>query len=74
MTTMNISLPEKLKDFVDTQVKNKRYGTSSEYVRRLIREKEIEVAEAELLTLLEEGMNSGFIEIGPNYFRNRHKK
>ncbi len=36
MTTMNISLPESLKDFVDDQVK-RGYGTSSEYVRELIR-------------------------------------
>src|SRR5205807_360357 len=36
MTTMNISLPESLKDFVDEQVK-RGYGTSSEYVRELIR-------------------------------------
>lgn len=37
MATMNISLPEKLKDFVDEQVCQRGYGTSSEYVRELIR-------------------------------------
>lgn len=37
MSTMNISLPEELKDFVEEQVK-RGYGTSSEYVRELIRE------------------------------------
>ena len=37
MSTMNISLPENLKSFVDEQVKNRGYGTSSEYVRELIR-------------------------------------
>jgi antitoxin ParD1/3/4 len=37
MTTMNISLPESLKEFVDQQVSNRGYGTSSEYVRELIR-------------------------------------
>jgi antitoxin ParD1/3/4 len=37
MTTMNISLPETLKAFVDEQVANRGYGTSSEYVRELIR-------------------------------------
>lgn len=37
MTTMNISLPEGLKAFVDTQVEQRGYGTSSEYVRDLIR-------------------------------------
>lgn len=37
MSTMNISLPEALKTFVDEQVKQRGYGTSSEYVRELIR-------------------------------------
>ena len=37
MSTMNISLPESLKTFVDEQVSRGGYGTSSEYVRELIR-------------------------------------
>ena len=37
MSTMNISLPEGLKSFVDEQVATRGYGTSSEYVRELIR-------------------------------------
>lgn len=37
MTTMNISLPDSLKQFVDLQVSTAGYGTSSEYVRQLIR-------------------------------------
>lgn len=37
MSTMNISLPESLKAFVDEQVTQRGYGTSSEYVRELIR-------------------------------------
>ena len=37
MSTMNISLPDKLKSFVDEQVNQGRYGTSSEYMRELIR-------------------------------------
>jgi antitoxin ParD1/3/4 len=37
MSTMNISLPEALKSFVDEQVNQGSYGTSSEYVRELIR-------------------------------------
>ena len=36
MTTMNISLPDVLKAFVDQQVNARGYGTSSEYVRELI--------------------------------------
>jgi antitoxin ParD1/3/4 len=37
MGTMNISLPDALRDFVDEQVHRGGYGTSSEYVRELIR-------------------------------------
>jgi antitoxin ParD1/3/4 len=37
MSTMNVSLPESLKAFVDQQVEDGHYGTSSEYVRELIR-------------------------------------
>ena len=37
MSTMNISLPEALKSFVDDQVSERGYSTSSEYVRELIR-------------------------------------
>ncbi|HEV3106763.1 MAG TPA: type II toxin-antitoxin system ParD family antitoxin [Trinickia sp.] len=37
MSTMSISLPDTLKAFVDEQVSQRGYGTSSEYVRELIR-------------------------------------
>ncbi len=37
MSTMSISLPEALKSFVDEQVSQRGYGTSSEYLRELIR-------------------------------------
>ena len=34
---MNISLPDTMRSFVDEQVSARGYGTSSEYVRELIR-------------------------------------
>lgn len=37
MSTMNISLPDGLKVFVDELVQSEGYGTSSEYMRELIR-------------------------------------
>ena len=37
MTTMNVSLPDELKTFVDSQVSRGDYGSTSEYVRDLIR-------------------------------------
>jgi antitoxin ParD1/3/4 len=38
METMNISLPDPLKRFVDSQVAAGAYSSASEYIRRLIRE------------------------------------
>lgn len=40
MSTMNISLPEELKAFVDQQVGTRGYTSSSEYVRELIRKEQ----------------------------------
>ena len=49
MSTMNISLPDTLKDFVDTQVGARGFGTSNEYVRELIRRDQDRVRLRELL-------------------------
>lgn len=46
---MNISLPDSLKAFVDEQVNQRGYGTSSEYVRELIRKDQDRVQLRELL-------------------------
>lgn len=40
MSTMNISLPETLKSFVDSQVADGDYTSSSEYVRELLRKEQ----------------------------------
>ena len=57
MSTMNISLPEALKGFVDEQVASRGYGTSSEYVRELIRKDQ---DRQNLRSLLLDGAGSGF--------------
>ena len=59
MQTMNISLPDPLKDFVDDQVSSGRYSSVSEYVRELIREDERRKAQSKLEALLIEGIDSG---------------
>jgi antitoxin ParD1/3/4 len=38
MTSLNISLPEALKEYVERQVATGEWGTPSEYVRELIRQ------------------------------------
>lgn len=59
MTTMNVSLPDDLKVFVDEQVATGGYGTTSEYIRELIREARKQAARQRVETLLLEGLNSG---------------
>jgi antitoxin ParD1/3/4 len=59
MQTMNISLPDQLKEFVDEQVGSGRYSSVSEYVRDLIRDDERRKAQEKLETMLMEGLQSG---------------
>ena len=49
MSTMNISLPEAMKAFIDQQVAHGSYGTSSEYLRELIRREQERLSLRELL-------------------------
>jgi antitoxin ParD1/3/4 len=66
MSTMNISLPEALKAFIDEQVAQRGYGTSSEYVRELVRR---EQDRQQLRTLLLEGARSQPLgAVNPAYF------
>ena len=58
MESMNISLPEPLKQFVDGQISSRRYSSASEYVRELIRADEKRKAEDQLEAMLLEGLNS----------------
>lgn len=57
--TMNISLPQPLKKFVDGQVKDGGYSGASDYVRDLIRDHQKQVAVQHLRSLIAEGLNSG---------------
>ena len=59
MTTVTISLPESLKQFVDSQVADKGYGNVSEYFRTLLREAQEKERDARLEVLLLEGLASG---------------
>lgn len=59
MATMNVSLPETLKKYVDQQVERAGYGSSSEYVRELIRRDRIAQGERELAAMMREGLTSG---------------
>ena len=62
MATMNISLPEKLKDFVEERVAEGRYSNASDFMRDLIRKDQERLAMiAEVQYELDEGEASGFV-------------
>lgn len=63
MQSMNISLPDPLKQFVDGQIATGRYSSASEYVRELIRADEKRKAEERLEALLLEGLQGDETEL-----------
>jgi antitoxin ParD1/3/4 len=60
MSTMNISLPEQMKAWVESQSRDGRYANSSDYVRDLIRRDQArQLAIAELQAAVDAGLQSG---------------
>jgi len=59
MATMNISLPDDMKAFVEDQAAKKGFRSVSEYVRSIILELQQQTARQQLDALLIEGLDSG---------------
>ncbi len=59
MTTLNISLPESMREFIDRQIESGGYSTASEYIRHLIRQDQEKAEKKQIEKLLLEGLNSG---------------
>jgi antitoxin ParD1/3/4 len=60
MATMNISLPDQMKEWVEQQVATGRYANASDVMRDVIRERQDkEVALEELFAELQRGLDSG---------------
>ncbi|MEO0653969.1 MAG: type II toxin-antitoxin system ParD family antitoxin [Pseudomonadota bacterium] len=63
MATMNVSLPDPMKDWVEDRTKDGRFANSSDYVRHLIRrDQEREAAIAEMQAEIDKGLASGIAE------------
>lgn len=59
MKSMNISLPDSMRTYVEEQVANGGYSTASEYFRELVRQDQQRKAQERLEVLLLEGLDSG---------------
>lgn len=62
MATMNMSLPDPLKQFVDEEVLEGGYASTSDYMRDLIRQRQRAKAAEFLRQLIAEGLASGSSE------------
>lgn len=63
MATMNVSLPDPMKHWVEAQVRTGRYSNASDYVRDLIRrDQERAARHAQLQAAITEGLESGVEE------------
>ena len=68
MSSVNISLPDSLCEFVERRAEEQGYGSVSDYFRDLILKDQEQQGEARLENLLLEGLNSGeLIEVTPEY-------
>ena len=75
MTSLNISLPDTMREFIDQQLKSKGYSTPSEYIRHLIRQEQEKEEQKRLETLLLEGLDSGTpIEMTEKWWENKRKE
>jgi antitoxin ParD1/3/4 len=63
MATMNISLPDTMKDWVEAQTVDGRYGNSSDVVRDLIRREQIRLEKIEnIQRMIDDGIASGICD------------
>lgn len=67
MATMNVSLPDLMKTWVEDQARSGRYSNASDYVRDLIRRDQERAAKiANMQRLVTEGLESGISERTPD--------
>jgi antitoxin ParD1/3/4 len=69
MTTLTISLPNSLKAFIDSQLATKGYGNVSEYVRSLLRDAQAREEDAQLESLLLEGLASSRLPLDEHFWK-----
>ena len=63
MATMNVSLPDPMKQWVEAQARSGRYSNASDYVRDLIRRDQERTTQiARLQAAIQDGIDSGVAE------------
>ena len=73
MTTLNISLPDNLREWIDARIKQGDYNSASDYLRDLIRSDQKKHIKLEDILL--EGINSGAaVEVTPSFWEKKRQQ
>jgi antitoxin ParD1/3/4 len=74
MSSLNISLPKPMKEYIEQRVEEDNYSTPSEYVRALIREDQKRQETRKLEAMLLESLQSGeAIEVTPEFWGEKRR-
>jgi antitoxin ParD1/3/4 len=75
MRTVNISLPDPMRDFIESRVTDGLYGSVSDYIRTLIREDQRRKTQEELENKLVAALDSGdYRQVTPEFFEQLHAR
>jgi antitoxin ParD1/3/4 len=74
MTSLNISLPKAMKEYIEARVQDGAFSTPSEYMRALVREDQKRQEQEKLEALLVQSLESGEpVEITPEFWEQRRQ-
>jgi antitoxin ParD1/3/4 len=83
MTSLNISLPVEMKQFIETKTSSGGYGTASEYIRELVRadqkkEADLKETEEQVVAMLLEGVRQlergETVEVTPEFWQQKRQQ
>lgn len=73
--SLNISLPEEMREWVENQVARGGFGTTSEYFRQLVRDDQRRLMREEIDAKLLAALDSGEpVEVTPEWWEQRRKE
>lgn len=64
MATMNVSLPDELKEWVEAQATNGRFANISDYIRDVLRREQDSVASFQ--AMIDDAVASGVVDMTPD--------
>ncbi len=74
MTSLNISIPKSLSDYIESRVQDGHFSTANDYFYALAREEQKRHEESKLETMLVEALETGeSIEVTPQYWQTKRQ-